>query len=185
MPHKVRVRAAAALIACVSAASIAAAGFPLTLKARARVSSGDTTITSVVTIQLDQLMTTVQRTRVLDGLKYGGYPGFVKALRSAPTLGTISLPHARVDVRYAWETEVDDRRRLILVADKPLFFLPTDASKSRAGYELTIVDLLLDDGDGGSGSMAGAARVKPAPGVGVVLDDFATTRVELTVEGGA
>jgi hypothetical protein len=184
MPHGAPCRAAAALLAVVLAASGAAAGFPLTLKARAKVSSGDTTVTSVVTIQLDQLMGTVHRTRVLDGLRYGGYPGFLKALRSAPILGTISLPHARVDVRYAWETKVDNRRRLILVADKPLFFLPTDASKSRAGYELTIVDLLLDESDGGSGSMTGAARVKPAPDVGVVLDEFAATRVELTVEGG-
>ena len=70
---------------------------------------------------------------------------------------------------------------LTLVADQPLFFFGADPAKVRAGYALTIVDLRLDEKGGGTGTMAGAARVKPAPDGTVILDDFAETPVELTV----
>ena len=57
-------------------------------------------------------------------------------------------------------------------------------TKARAGYELTVVDLRLDDKGAGTGTMAGAARVKPAPGGAVILDDYAEAPVELTVRPG-
>ena len=60
-----------------------------------------------------------------------------------------------------------------------MFFLG-ESAKSRAGYELTVIELFLD-GSGGKGSMAGAARVKPAGEGAVTLDDFADVRVDLTV----
>jgi len=72
-------------------------------------------------------------------------------------------------------------RLLTLVADRPLFFLGADAAKSRAGYELTIVDLRIDEQGAGTGTMTGAARVKPGPDGSVILDDFAEAPVELTV----
>lgn len=178
------VRFGLALIAlgALLTASGAAAGYPMTLSARAKVTSGETTISSTVTIVVDRLMEPSRRTRVLDGLKYDGYKGFMNALRPLPPIGRVSTQNASVDLRYAWETKADDHRRLVLVADKPLFFLAADTSKARVGYELTVIELMLDDRNAGSGSMAGAARVKPVPDAGVALDDFATSLVELTVE---
>jgi hypothetical protein len=166
-------------------ASAAALEYPLTLTAQAKYANGPTTITSAITIRVDRLMDPAARTRALDRLKYNGYQGFMTALRPLPVVGQVSSPNARVDLRYAWETKADDRTRLILVADKPLFFLPADASKSKAGYELTVVDLMLDSKNAGSGTMAGAARVKPSPELGVILDDFGAAPVQLTVEPAA
>ena len=51
-------------------------------------------------------------------------------------------------------------------------FLTTDPARNRTGYELTVVDLRFDDHGGISGTMSGAARVKPSPD-GPVLGDFA------------
>jgi len=104
------------------------------------------------------------------------------ALRPMPVIGRVGNKSGRVDLRYAWETMADDRRRLILIADKPFFFLARDTSKPRGGYELTVVDLQLDDRNTGSGTMAPAARIKRAPDGGPILDDFATAPVQLTVE---
>jgi hypothetical protein len=174
---------AIAAVGFVSGAVLASAAgqYPLTLVANAKLSSGATTVTSVVTIRLDRLMAASQRTRVLDGLKYNGYQGFMDALRPLPPIGTVETQGRRVDVRYAWESTVEKGRRLVVVADKPLFFLAGDPSKARAGYELTVVDLLFDDRGEGMGTMAGAARVKPAPDGGVVLGDFAEAPVQLTI----
>jgi len=44
------------------------------------------------------------------------------------------------------------------------------------------VQLILDDRGGGTGMMAGAARVKPtADAEGIVLEDYSATPVDLTV----
>jgi hypothetical protein len=160
-----------------------AAGFPQTLVAHATASSGVTTITSVITIRLDRVMEASQRTKVLDGLKYNGYQGFMNALRPLPPIGSIETEKQRVDVRYAWESTTDKGRRLVIVADKPLFFLAGSGS-TRTGYELTVVDLLFDDRGAATGTMAGAARVKPGPDGAIVLGDYADIPVQLTVPAG-
>jgi hypothetical protein len=160
----------------------AAEGYPLTLTAEAVARSGRTTVTSTMTIQVDAPSTTFNRTRVTDGLKYGGYPGALKALRAAPSLGSIDADSGKVTIRYAAEEKTEKGRRLVLVADRPLFFFAMGVEpKSRAGYELTLVELLLDASGAGTGTMAGAARVKPSPETGVILDDYASALVQLKV----
>ncbi|HMF95757.1 MAG TPA: hypothetical protein VKE96_15760 [Vicinamibacterales bacterium] len=168
------------LLLCIGALAHAAGGYPRTLVAQALVKTGETSVTSTVTIKIDRLMEPSRRTRVLDGLKFNGYQGFMNALRPLPTIGTIATQNREVKVQYAWETTVGDRTRLVIAASKPLFFLTADETKSRAGYELTVVDLTLDAGGAGTGTMSGAARVKPAPD-GIVLDDFAAAPVQLTI----
>ena len=168
------------LLLCIGALAQAAGGYPKTLVAQALVKSGETSITSTVTIKIDRLMEPSRRTRVLDGLKFNGYQGFMNALRPLPTIGTIATQNREVKVQYAWETTVGDRTRLVIAASKPLIFLTADETKPRAGYELTVVDLMLDAGGAGTGTMSGAARVKPAPD-GIVLDDFAAAPVQLTI----
>jgi hypothetical protein len=182
MGRLVRLGAAIGALACLSSASGSAATYPITLTARASFTGADTTITSTLTITVKKLMDPDNRTSVLDGLKYRGYQGFMDALRPLPVIGQVGNKSGHVDLRYGWETKSDDRRRLILVADKPFFFLARDTSKPRGGYELTVVDLQLDDRNAGSGTMAPAARVKRAPDGEPILDDFATAPVQLTVE---
>jgi hypothetical protein len=182
MGRLVQLGAAIGALACLSSASAGAAAYPITLTARASFTGGDTTITSTLTITVEKLMAPDNRTSVLDGLKYRGYQGFMDALRQRPVVGRVGNKSGHVDLRYAWETKTDSGRRLILVADKPFFFFARDTSKPRGGYELTVVDLQLDDRNTGSGTMAAAARVKRAPDGGPVLDDFATAPVQLTVE---
>src|SRR5262245_23980944 len=116
MRHELRpfVRLGLALVALggLFAVSGAAAGYPMTLAARAKATSGETTISSTVTIVVDRLMEASRRTRVLDGLKYDGYKGFMNALRPLPPIGRVSTQNASVDLRYAWETKAEDHRRL-------------------------------------------------------------------------
>lgn len=176
----VTVAIVAAAVAWAGGRAGAADGYPRTVIAQARVKNGDSVITSTLKISINRLMEPSRRTRVLDGLKYNGYQGFMNALRPLPVIGAIATPSREVSVRYAWESAVDEKRRLVVVSDKPLFFLPNDAAKSRAGYELTVVELLFDAGGGAVGTMSGAARVKPAAD-GIVLEDFAAAPVELTV----
>ncbi len=166
------------LLMCVAA--VQAADFPLTMAASATVSKGATTVTTTFTIHVDRLMNETFRTRVTDALKFGGYPKFLSALRALPEIGAIELEGRRVEIRYAREEPRGKGSRLVLVADRPLFFLG-DLTKPRAGYELTMVELILDAQGAGTGTLTGAARVKPAPDDGVVVDEFETAPVQLTV----
>lgn len=171
---------AAVTVACLVAAP-RAANYPLSLVALASVKSGATSVTSNVVIRVDRLMEESRRTRVTDALKQNGYLGFVPALRTLPTIGSIELARRKVDIKYAVETKDAKGTRLVVVADRPLFFLNEDEKKSKAGYELTIGELFLDSSGGATGSMTGAARVKLAPDGTVMLDDYADTLVQLTV----
>ncbi len=172
-----------ALVFVVYASAFAAQGpdrYPVALVATAEATRGSTTITSSIKISVDRLMLASRYQRVVDALKYGGYANFLNTLRPLPAIGTIATEKNQVDVRYAWESQVDGKRRLVLVSDRPLFFLDTRPDRDRAGYELTVVELIFDDHGGATGRIAGAARVKPSP-EGVVLGEFAEVPVRLTV----
>jgi len=171
---------AAAALSAPRVSVLAADAYPRTIVADAHAQSGVTTITSKVTITIDRLIAATPRTRVLDGLKYNGFQGFMDALRPLPAIGVIATQSREVKVQYAWETKTDGGSRLVVVAGQPLFFLAADATKKRAGYDLTVVDLLFDATGAATGMLAGAARVKPAPD-GVVLDDYAAAPVQLAV----
>ncbi len=159
----------------------AAGSYPRTIVANAKAVSGVTTITSTVTIQINRLVEPARRDRLLKGFDQNGYQGLMDVMRPLPIIGSIATQRASVDVKYAWETPAQGRTRLIVVADKPLFFLPGDEPKARPGYVLTVVQLLLDDRGGGTGLMAGAARVKRAAEEGIILEDYGTVPVDLTV----
>jgi len=156
----------------------AAAQYPLDLVLDAKVSTPAAALTSSVAIRVNRLMEESRRKRVTDALTYGGYGNFLNTLRSLPPVGTIGLRERSVEIRYAHEQPDGSGSRLVLVADRPLVFLTADPSKARAGYELTIVELRFDGDGNATGTMAGAARVKPSP-TGIVLDDFAEAPVRL------
>jgi hypothetical protein len=169
----------AGVVLHLTASADAAADYPLTLTAQAKAGTATTSITSVVTIRVDRLMEENRYKRVTDALRYSGYSNFVAALRALPAIGAIEVEKRSVEIRYAREEPEGAGRRLVIVADRPLFFLGSDPQKSRAGFELTVVELRVDPQGAVTGTMAGAARVKPSPN-GVVLDDFAEAPVSLT-----
>ena len=156
--------------------------YPRTIEANAKANTGTTTITAIVTIQINRLAEESRRERLIKGLKQNGYQGFMDVLRPLPVIGSIKTQNREVPGKYAWETDIQGKHRLIVVSDAPMFFLPGDEPKARPGYQLTVVQLILDDRGGGTGMMAGAARVKPtADAEGIVLEDYSATPVDLTV----
>ena len=155
--------------------------YPLALRLDAQVKVGAATVNSALDIRVDEAMPAFRRTKALDGFKHGGYPGFLSALRAMPAIGTVATQNRSVELRYVHEEQTERGRRLLLVADRPLFFLNQNQDKPRAGYELTMVELFFDDAGGVTGTMTGAARVKPTPdwSGGVILDEYEQGQVQL------
>ena len=160
-----------------TAAPVGGAGeYPLVRELDARVQIGATSIASKVTVSVDRLMEESRWKRVTDALNHGGYANFVTALRALPPIGWVEVNKRRVELRYAREVQRPAGLRLIVLADKPLFFL--GETKPKPGFELTIVELNIDARGAITGSMAGAARVKPSY-QGVVLENYADALVTL------
>jgi len=174
-----RVMSVASVVVLAAGVPRAADDYPITVSVDAQAKSGVTTVTSKLTIHVDRMMNETGRTKVTDALKYGGYQNFMNALRPLPPVGTIETQSKKVQIRYTREQREGEARRLVLVADQPLFFFGADPAKSRTGYALTLVELHIDAKGGVLGTLSGAARVKPAGDGGVVLDDYAEAPVEL------
>jgi hypothetical protein len=68
-----------------------------------------------------------------------------------------------------------------VVTDTPIFFLGGDAPepKPRAGFDVAVLRMEVDEIGLGSGVMAAAARVRPAPHGGVQIDDYGEEPIRL------
>ena len=123
------------------------------------------------------------RKTVEDALRLGWYPRFVTTIRNAPEVGQLVLgggqPYA---IRYARERVEGGGRTIVVVTDRPVFFLGggRETSKPRAGYEVAVVQIQLDAKGQGKGTIATAARVRPDGDGGVLLDDYNEQLITLT-----
>ena len=108
---------AALLVLCWGSLAGAAGEYPMKLTLNAQLKAAATTVSSTVTIAVERLMEESRRTRVTDGLKFNGYPGALKVLRSLPPVGTIEVSGRPVDIKFAHEQPNKDGFRLVLVAE--------------------------------------------------------------------
>ena len=156
-------------------------GAPETFSANAQAKAGAGSVAATIQIQIQRYTPDFDRTAVETALKQGGYPGFVTALRKAPEVGSVTVGDQKFPIRWAREQKTDKGRTIVVVTDKPVFFVGggrTEA-KPRAGYEVAVIQLMVDEIGLGTGSMAAAARVKPGGETGVQIDDYADEPIKL------
>lgn len=159
--------------------------YPRTLVASAEASGSGGALTGVVTIHIERLMNEADFKRVADALKFGGYPRFLTVLRELPPIGYVKIGDRQTELKYAHERS-EGGPRLVLGTDRPIFFVGAGApdAKSKEGYEVGVIELDVDAKGIGQGTIAAAARVRPAPDGGVIVDDYAASLVRLTVKPG-
>ena len=108
---------------------------------------------------------------------------FFSPFGTRPRSGSSCSPAASRLQSGARETVEAGGRTIVVVTDKPVFFIGgghTAGTKSRAGYEVAVLQIQLDGKEQGSGTMAAAARVRPDGNGGVLLDDYAEELIALT-----
>ena len=158
-------------------------GAPEVFSATAGVKSASSAISGALEVRVDRYTPDFDRKVVEEALRLGGYPRFLTALRKAPQVGQLVLgggqPYA---IRYARETVDAGRRTVVVVTDRPVFFLGAGRAdaKPRAGFEVAVVRIDFDAAGTASGTMAAAARVRPDGDGGVRLDDYADEPITLT-----
>jgi hypothetical protein len=134
-----------------------------------------------INIQVDRYTHEQDRKRMSDALTHGGYSGFLQALRAAPTVGGVTMGDQKFAVRWAREEVTDKGRNISIVTDKPIYFVGGGRpdAKPRAGFEIAVVQLTVDNNGLGTGTMAAAAKVRPDGKGGVLLDDYAEQPIKL------
>jgi hypothetical protein len=155
---------------------------PETFVAVAQVASSDLSASANLTIYIDSYTTDRDRTRMTEALKINGYPGFLPALRKAPSVGHVEMNDRKILLRWATQQTTEKGRKIVVVAESPLFFLGgarVDA-KPREGFELAVIQMDVDTVGLGTGMLAAAARVRPAPPDGVQVDEYADQLIKLT-----
>jgi hypothetical protein len=122
-----------------------------------------------------------EREAVVQALAQGGYPEFVLALRKAPVVGSVAIGGHTFDIRWARESPIKNGRYIVLVTDKPMFFIGAGSptAKPREGFEVGVISFQLNEsGMGYGGKMAAAARVKSGE-AGIEVADYAEKLIEL------
>ena len=140
---------------------------------------------AAATIEIDIRRYTPEadRTAVEAALKQGGYAAFLTALRKAPEVGSVSMADKKWAIRWAREQQSGKYdRRIVVVTDQPMFFVGGGAAdaKPRAGYEVAVIEMTVDNVGLGKGTMTAAAKVKPGGESGVRIDDYAEKPIQLT-----
>ena len=161
----------------------ATTGAPEVFNATAEVKNANGAISGKFEVRLNRYTPDFDRASVETALRQGGYPRFLPALRKAPEVGQLvlggSAPYA---IRYAREKVEAGVRTIVLVTDKPVFFVGAwraDA-KPQAGYEVALVQIQIDAKGQAHGTLAAAARVRPDGDGGVLLDSYTEEPAELT-----
>ena len=155
---------------------------PETFVAKAETRTGDTAVGSApITIQVDRYSKDTDVKAMEEALRTGGYPGFLTALRKAPTVGYVEAGARKFPVRWARQVPDGDGRTISVVTDTPIYFVGGGRpdAKPRAGYELAVLQLKMDSSGIGEGSLAAAARVKPGGETGVRIDNYADEPIKL------
>ena len=159
-------------------------GAPEIFSATAQAKNAAAAVAGTLEVRLKRYTPEFDRKTVEAALKEGGYPRFLLALRNAPEVGQLVLAGGEpFAIRYAREKAEADGRTIVVVTDKPVFFIGGGRSagtKSRAGYEVAVLQIHVDGKGQGGGTMAAAARVRPDGDGGVLLDDYAEEPIALT-----
>jgi len=144
-------------------------------------------LASQFVVAIDRYNTDKERDVLATALKQGGYPAFLPALRKSPLVGHIKAGKQQFDIRYAYQREATTTatgggRTIVVVTDKPVYFVGGGAvqAKAREGYEVAVAQFEVDEVGLGKGTMAMAARVKPGGAAGVEIDDYAEKPVQLS-----
>jgi hypothetical protein len=182
----VRVASFVILAICVMATpsfpqSGSALGAPETFRVNALVQGAPGAAAAPMQVVIQRYTREAERKAMEGALQAGGYPAFLTALRGSSEVGYVEYGPSRFAIRYARETTTGTGRTIDVVTDRPIYFLGGGApeAKPRAGFDVAVMHMEVDIIGFGSGVMAAAASLKPAPAGGVQIDDYADQPIKL------
>lgn len=156
-------------------------GAPETFNARATVGSAEGRGDAYISIKVEKYTPEKQVQAMENALKSGGSAAFVTALRAAPIVGKLTVGDKTFDIRWARQVANDKGRTISFVVDKPVYFIGAGlpGAKARDGFDVAVVQLVMDSSGTGEGRMVAAAKVKPGGQTGVEVEAYDAEPVTL------
>lgn len=156
---------------------------PEAFSASTEIKTASGPITATIQVRIRRYTPDFDRKALEDALEHGGYASFVNAMRKVPEFGTVLAGDGQFAIRYAREHKTEKGRTIVVVTDKPVFFVggARPNAKPRAGYETALIQLQVNERGVGTGMWAPAARVKPGGETGVRIDSYADEPLALKV----
>jgi hypothetical protein len=155
---------------------------PESFRASGQITSAPGGVASKIGIQIDRYSSEADHEAIVAAMKAGGTAAFVEALRKAPQIGSVTIGDRSVAIHWArQQPQGQDHRRIAVMTDQPIFFYGGGAvdAKPTAGFDVALIEFTVDVIGFGSGTMAGAARVKAGGTTGIDVEDYAGKRVTL------
>ena len=141
--------------------------------------SGATSVDFVV----DRLSSDSERSELLAALRSGGRDKLYWTLDKMEPVGRIQIPgRLGYDLHYAREVTTEDGQRvLILATNRPLSIVETARQTRSREYDISVIELVLDERGNGSGTALPAVRVDFDPESGdITLADLNTLPIQLS-----
>jgi hypothetical protein len=136
-----------------------------------------------VTIRIDKFVSDADRQKLLAVVKGNNTAATHKALAAMPNIGTIQLgKQPPTPIKYAYAAPSGHGRIITVITAKAILHLGGSLpdAKPKAGYDLALALLVLDEQDKGDGELAPAAKVKMNDAGAIVTDDYGSEAVRLT-----
>lgn len=136
---------------------------------------------ATIQVNVQRYTPEADRNAVASALKSGGYAAFLTALKKAPEVGTVTFGEKKWPIRWAREQTTPKGRNIVVVTDQPIYFVGGGSidAKPRAGYDVAVIQMFVDDVGLGNGTMAAAAKVKPGGESGVEIEDYADKPIKM------
>ncbi len=107
------------------------------------------------TITIYEWTSPEERQALLQTLVDGGSQALYDALDDVSEKGYLKPPRTLgYDMQYAWQSEVEGRRRIVLATDRPLGFVEVTRNYRSTDYDISLVVLDLDPETGKGGGVA-------------------------------
>lgn len=147
---------------------------PDTFTATASARIGSTSVQTAVTVTITRQSSNDEREAVAKAIRSGGTLALHTVLTGFADAGTIQVGERRTAIKFASERPTDSGRLVTIVTADPIFYLGggLPESKPRAGYEVAVAMLVLQEGGGGTGELVPAARVGLDKDGSLLIQDY-------------
>jgi len=153
---------------------------PETFNARATVGSTEGRGDASVSIHVDKY-TGEKDIQAMEKALQAGSAAFVAALKKAPVVGKLTVGDKSFNIRWARQKDNGKGRTVSFVTDSPVYFIGggLPGAKAREGFDVSVIQLVMDTSGVGDGKMAAAAKVKPGGDTGVEIEAYDAEPVTL------
>jgi hypothetical protein len=154
---------------------------PETFNARATVGTTAGQGDAYVTVNVTEYTPEKQIQAMEQALRDGGSAGFVAALRKAPVVGKLHVGEKAFTLRWARQKATPSGRIISFVVDTPVYFVGggLPGAKAREGFDVAVIQLVMDSSGTGEGKLVAAAKVKPGGDTGVEVEAYDAEPVTL------